>query len=95
MKDRKDGMRKLTASFLNEVMQVEAEKQIPARPYERTGKRKAHRNGTRPRLLTTIHGEIELEKPQISEFPFKTKVFERFSRVEESVRVAVAESNLD
>jgi putative transposase len=93
--DRKEGMRKLTASFLNEVMLHEAEDQIQARPYERTGKRKAHRNGTRPRLLKTIHGEIELDKPQIREFPFKTKVFERFSRVEESVRVAVAESYLE
>ena len=93
--DRKEGMRKLTASFLNEVMLHEAEEQIQARPYERTGKRKAHRNGTRPRLLKTIHGEIELDKPQIREFPFKTKVFERFSRVEESVRVAVAESYLE
>ncbi len=81
--------------MLNEVMQVEAEKQIQARPYERTGKRKAHRNGSRPRSLKTIHGEIELDKPQIREFPFKTKVFERYSRVEESVRVAVAESYLE
>ena len=71
--DPKEGMRKLTASYLNEVMQVEAEKQIQARPYERTGKRKAHQNGTRSRLLKTIHGEIELEKPQIREFPFKPK----------------------
>jgi hypothetical protein len=31
-------MRKLTAGYLNEVMQVEAEKQIQARRYERTGK---------------------------------------------------------
>ena len=93
--DRKEGMRKLTASFLNEVMQREAENQIQARRYERTGKRKAHRNGTRPRSLKTIHGEIELDKPQIREFPFKTKVFERFSRVEKSVRVAVAESYLE
>ena len=59
-------------------MQQEAENQIQARPYERTGKRKAHRNGTRPRKLKTIHGEV----------------FERYSRVEESVRVAVAESYL-
>jgi len=93
--DRKEGMRKLTASFLNEVMQHEAENQIQARRYERTGKRKAHRNGTRPRSLKTIHGEIELDKPQIREFPFKTEVFERFSRVEESVRVSVAESYLE
>jgi len=93
--DPKEGMRKLTAGLLNEVMQVEAENQIQARPYERTGKRKAHRNGTRSRLLKTIHGEIKLDKPQIREFPFKTKVFERYSRVEESVRVAVAESYLE
>ena len=82
----------MTAGLLNEVMQVEAENQIQARPYERTGKRKAHRNGSRQRSLKTIHGEIELDKPQIREFPFKTRVFERYSRVEESVRVAVAES---
>ena len=59
--DRKDGMRKLTASFLNEVMQREAENQIQARPYEHTVKRNEHRYGTRPRLLKTIHGEIELD----------------------------------
>ncbi|MCX6673729.1 MAG: IS256 family transposase, partial [Methanothrix sp.] len=34
-----EAMRKLTAGYLNEVLQVEAEKQIQARPYERTGKR--------------------------------------------------------
>lgn len=90
--DPKEGMRKLTASLLNEVMRLEAEQQIQARPYERTGKRKAHRNGTRPRSLKTIHGDIVLQKPQIREFAFSTKIFERYSRVEESVRVAVAES---
>ena len=46
--DPKEGMRKLTASYLNEVMQLEAQKQIQAGPYERTGKRKGHRNGSRP-----------------------------------------------
>ena len=70
--DRKEGMKKLTAGFLNEVMQLEAENQIQARPYERTGKRRAHRNGTRSRKLKTIYGEIELDKPQIREFPFET-----------------------
>jgi putative transposase len=85
-------MRKLTAWLLNEVMQVEAANQIQARPYERTGKRRAHRNGTRKRSLKTVHGDIVLDKPQFREFPFKTKVFERYSSVENSVRVAVAES---
>jgi putative transposase len=68
--DPKEGMRKLTAGYLNEVMQVEAEKQIQARPYERTGKRKAHRNGTRPRSLRTIRCEIELDKTPNPGVPF-------------------------
>src|SRR5512137_306349 len=90
--DKKEGMKNLTPSLLNEVMQIEASKQIQAQPYERNGKRKAHRNGTRNRNLKTIHGEITLKKPQFREFPFKTSVFMRYSRVEEALKIAVAES---
>jgi putative transposase len=92
--DKKEGMRNLTASLLNEVMQIEASRQIQAQPYERNGKRKAHRNGTRNRNLKTIHGEVTLKKPQFREFPFKTSVFARYSRVEEALKIAVAESYL-
>jgi transposase-like protein len=92
--DKKEGMKNLTGSLLNEVMQLEASRQIQAQPYERNGKRKAHRNGTRNRKLKTIHGEVTLRKPQFREFPFRTEVFARYSRVEESLRVAVAESFL-
>lgn len=92
--DKKEGMRNLTTSLLNEVMQIEASRQIQAQPYERNGKRKAHRNGTRNRNLKTIHGEVTLKKPQFREFPFETKVFARYSRVEESLKVVVAESYL-
>ena len=90
--DKKEGLRHMTASLLNEVMQLEALRQIEAQPYERNGKRRAHRNGTRNRNLKTIHGEVTLKKPQFREFPFRTEVFARYSRVEASVRVAVAES---
>jgi transposase-like protein len=92
--DKKEGMRNLTASLLNEVMQLEALRQIQAQPYERNGKRKAHRNGTRDRRLKTIHGDVTLKKPQFREFPFQTEVFARYSRVEESLKVAIAESYL-
>jgi putative transposase len=92
--DKKEGMRHLTASLLNEVMQLEAQRQVQAQPYERNGKRRAHRNGVRNRNLKTIHGEVTLKKPQFREFPFRTEVFARYSRVEASVRVAVAESFL-
>jgi putative transposase len=92
--DRNEGMRKLITWFLNEVMQQEALNQIQAQPYERTGQRRARRNGVRKRTLKTLNGELVLDKPQFREFPFKTQVFDRYSRVEKSLRVAVAESYL-
>jgi transposase-like protein len=92
--DKNETMRNVTASILNEVMQIEASRQIQARPYERNGNIRAHRNGTRNRSLKTIHGEVTLKKPQFREFPFKTGVFARYSRVEQSLRIAVAEAYL-
>ena len=93
--DRNEGMKQVLTWFLNQVMQQEALNQIQALPYERTGQRKARRNGTRKRSLKTIHGEVVLDKPQFREFPFKTQVFERYSRVENSLRIAVAEAYLE
>jgi putative transposase len=88
-------MKQVLTWFLNQVMQQEALNQIQALPYERTGQRKARRNGTRKRSLKTIHGEVILDKPQFREVPFKTQVFERYSRVENSLRIAIAEAYLE
>jgi putative transposase len=92
--DRNEGMKNVITWFLNQVMQQEALNQIRAGPYERTGKRRGRRNGIRKRSLKTIHGEVILDKPQFREVPFKTQVFDRYSRVEKSLRIAVAESYL-
>lgn len=92
--DRNDGMKSVITWFLNQVMQQEALNQIQALPYERTDQRKARRNGMRKRSLKTLHGEVILDKPQFREVPFRTQVFDRYSRVEKSLRIAVAESYL-
>ncbi len=63
--DRNDGTKAVITWFLNEVMKQEALNQIQAQPYERTGRRKAQRNGIRKRSLKTIHGDVVLDKPQI------------------------------
>jgi transposase-like protein len=60
-------------------MKFEAYQQSGAIPYERSDNRKAHRNGTRKRTLKTRVGELSLDKPQLREIPFETKVFERYS----------------
>ncbi|WP_081895220.1 IS256 family transposase [Mesoaciditoga lauensis] len=90
--DDKEGMKKLVSFFLDRVMLEEAKMQVGAKAYERTGSRKAHRNGYRQRSLKTRYGTIELKKPQIREFPFETQVFDRYSRVERATRNAIAES---
>ncbi|NMB86197.1 MAG: Transposase, Mutator family [Methanosaeta sp. PtaB.Bin018] len=63
---KKEGMRSLTESLLNEVMQHEATQQIQALPYESSGRRKAHRNGIRERKLQTIHGGWDTGLVQIT-----------------------------
>jgi putative transposase len=47
------GLKKLLTWFLNLVMQFEAIEQIDAKPYQRVGSRKAHRNGYKERSLKT------------------------------------------
>ena len=92
LKDRKEGKRQLIEWFLNDVMDEEARVQLASMPYERTEERKGHRNGTRTRKLKTVDGALELKKPQIREFPFRTAVFDRYSRVEKALDSVILES---
>ena len=92
--DQEDGLKKLLTWFLNLVMQLEMMQQIGAEPYERIESRKAYRNGYKKRSLKTRVGELKLRKPQLREYSFETKVFDRYSRVEKSLINAVIESYL-
>ena len=92
LKDSKEGKKHLVEWFLNSVMEEEARIQVSSLPYERTEERKGHRNGSRTRRLKTVDGELELKKPQIREFPFETKVFDRYSRVEKALDSVILES---
>jgi putative transposase len=90
--DPNSGLKQVITEFLNAVMRYEAYQQSGALPYERSPQRKAHRNGTRSRTLKSRVGEITLEKPQFREFPFESRVFERYSRVEQALLMTIAES---
>jgi transposase-like protein len=94
VKDQEDGLKKLLTWFLNLVMQLEMMQQIGAEPYERIESRKAYRNGYKKRSLKTRVGELKLRKPQLREYSFETKVFDRYSRVEKALINAVIESYL-
>jgi transposase-like protein len=92
LKDSKDGKKKLMEWFLNYVMEEEARIQVSSLPYERSEERKGYRNGSRTRTLKTTDGKLELKKPQIREFPFRTSVFEKYSRVEKALNSVILES---
>ena len=92
LKDSKEGKKHLVEWFLNSVMEEEARIQVSSLPYERTEERKGHRNGSRTRTLKTVDGKLELKKPQIREFPFETRVFDRYSRVERALDSVILES---
>ena len=92
--DQKRGMRQVVTHFLNNVMQAEAAQQVGADHYERTDKRNAYRNGVKKRRLVTRYGTIILDKPQIRNFSFETKVIPRYARVEKAMEAAIIESYL-
>lgn len=90
--DQETGLKELLTWFLNQVMLVEALQQTGAEPYERIDCRKAHRNGYKKRSLKTRAGEITLDKPQLRESPFETRIFDKYSRIEKALINAIAES---
>jgi transposase-like protein len=80
--------------FLNDEMNEEVAQQAGGPRYARSRSRRAHRNGYRSRSLKTRFGDLSLEKPQLREIPFETKVFERYSRTEKALVNAIIESYL-
>ena len=94
LEQNREGMASLLEWFLNNVMEMEVEQQANASLYERCGRRKAYRNGYKPRTLNTVNGTLSLSKPQLRGQSFETQVFDRYSRVEKSLQLAVVESYL-
>ena len=92
--DNEKGMQQLITWFLNDVMNEEVAQQAGVPRYARSSARRAHRNGYRPRSLKTRFGELSLQKPQLREIPFETKVFARYSRTEKALVNAIIESYL-
>ena len=92
--DNEEGMQQLITWFLNDVMNEEVAQQAGVPRHARSSSRRAHRNGYRSRSLKTRFGELSLQKPQLREIPFETKVFERYSRTEKALVNTIIESYL-
>ena len=89
--DRDKTFRKLLESSLNALLKAESAEQLGAEPYERTDDRVDSRNGVRERDLVTRIGTITLKVPRHRNRPFKTMMFENYSRSEAALISTMAE----
>ena len=89
--DRNDAFRLLLQNSLNSILKAESQEQLKAAPYERSDERTDSRNGFRERELKTRIGKVVLHVPRHRNQPFKTLVFENYSRSEAALIVSMAE----
>ena len=89
--DRNEAFRQLLQNSLNSILKAESEEQLHAAPYERSEDRTDSRNGSRERSLVTRIGKIELAVPRHRNQPFKTMVFDNYSRSEAALIASMAE----
>jgi len=89
----------VTAEVLKEMVQIavqhaleaQVERHLGAGPYERTGARQGHRNGTKARTMKTRLGELEFAVPQVREGGFRPTLFERYQRTEKALLMTMQE----
>ena len=93
--DRDEAFRTMLQNSLNSILKVESQDQLQATPYERSEKRTDSRNGSRERDLNTRIGRITLTVPRHRNQPFKTMVFDNYSRSESALITAMAEMVVD
>ncbi len=91
----KAGMNQLNESLeklFNELMLAEREDFVNAAPYERTSDRMGHCNGFKNKTLLTRSGELELRVPQVRESNFYPSCLEKGEKVEQALKLALAEA---
>ena len=82
--------------LLNAAMLLERAAHLQAGSHERTATRTGYANGFKPRGLQTSLGALDLRLPQARECeePFRTSLLEKGSRIERSLKAAIAEMYL-
>ncbi len=90
--EQKDGLRFLLEALVQQAMAHEVEEHLGAKRHERAPGRRGHRNGYKPRSLTTRVGQLQLAVPQVRGCePYQPSAFGRWQRSERALLVACAE----
>lgn len=86
-----EAFKKLLQESLNAVLKAESKEQLKADLYERSEERTDSRNGSRERSLATRIGTIALTVPRHRKEPFKSMIFDNYSRSEAALIAAMTE----
>lgn len=89
-----DRMREVIGVICQAAMNEEVSEHLGAARHERSGDRRGHRNGHKPRTLKTRVGTLELEVPQVRDCdhgPYRPSLFGRWERSERALLVACGE----
>jgi transposase-like protein len=89
--DDSEFLRGLVQGAVQAILEAEMTAHVGAECYERGVGRSGHRNGYKPRTLTTRVGTLELRVPQDREGTFSTELFARYQRSEQALVVTVME----
>jgi putative transposase len=87
-----DLVRDAVRLVLQELIEVEATEEIGAGRYERTDIRVTDRNGSRPRLLATQAGDVELRIPKLRKGSFFPSILEPRRRIDQALYAVVMEA---
>ena len=77
--------------LVNQAMQIERDKLLNAKPYERSTERKGHANGYKPKTVKTRVGEVTFDIPQVREGGFYPEALDKGLRSERALQMALAE----
>ena len=92
--DVDDRVRLATQNLYQALIDAEAHVVSGAGPWERPEDRVAVRNGTRPRILTTTAGDLELRIPKLRAGSFFPSLLERRRRIDQALCAVVMEAYL-
>jgi putative transposase len=87
-----DFMREAMQLVLQSLIDLEATQVIGAERYERSAERTTHRNGSRPRLLSTKAGDVELAIPKLRHGSFFPALLEPRRRIDRALWAVIMEA---
>jgi transposase-like protein len=87
-----DLIRESVRLVMQDLIEVDAAEQIGAGRYERTDTRTTQRNGSRPKLISTQAGDVELAIPKLRQGSFFPVILERRRRIDQALYAVVMEA---